>query len=111
MCILNRPTEVFLEGVGGFLVVAEQYRVHMTHQYLYYPCVDCGNMTSYRKIAVIQTHLITRGFMMGYNVGSVTVNNKAWRRLKMNMKTPKYTTLTLPIHSHNKMITKHRRLH
>jgi hypothetical protein len=25
----------------------------MTHQYLYYPCVDRGNMTSYRKIAVI----------------------------------------------------------
>ena len=62
----NRLDAAFREGVKSFLLVAERNRNRKG--FMCCPCVDCRNEKDYSSSRDIQSHLLRRGFMPGYNV-------------------------------------------
>ena len=70
MYLGNRVTDVYLDGVTEFLNVAEKLVVHTNDPWVPCPCCDCKNIKSFTNLTQIQTHLIKRGFMAGYECWS-----------------------------------------
>ena len=71
MCLIrNRATEVYLDGVAEFLTAAEENVVHTKDPWVLCPCCDCKNIKSFANVTQIQTHLIKRGFVAGYECWS-----------------------------------------
>ena len=62
----NRCDPAFREGVKSFLLVAEANRNR--EGFICCPCLDCRNEKDYSSSRDIQSHLLRRGFMPGYNV-------------------------------------------
>ena len=67
MYLGNRVTDVYLDGVAEFLNVVEKHVVDTNDPWVPCPCCDCKNIKSYINLTQIQTHLIKRGFMVGYD--------------------------------------------
>ena len=63
-------TNVYLDGVSEFLKAAQDNVVRTKDPWVPCPCSDCENCKSFTNITQIQTHLIKRGFMAGYECWS-----------------------------------------
>ena len=70
MYMENRVTTVYLQGVAGFLAAAKQNVINTKEPWVLCPCCDCKNTTSFKDLGQIQTHLIKRGFVPGYECWS-----------------------------------------
>ncbi len=62
----NRCDPAFREGVKSFMLVAEANRNRKG--FICCPCLECRNEKDYSSSRDIQSHLLRRGFMPGYNV-------------------------------------------
>lgn len=63
----NCTSDVYLDGVTEFLTAAEKKAVESHDRWVPCPCSDCENIKSFTNTTQIQTHLIRRGFMAGYD--------------------------------------------
>jgi hypothetical protein len=69
MCVGNRVSQRFIEGLEFFLETAAEYNKPENMydvRYICCPCVDCCNEEKTRDIEEIREHLLVRGFMSGY---------------------------------------------
>ena len=60
----------YLNGVAEFLKAAEKNVVDTEDPWVLCPCYDYKNIMSFNSTTQIQTHLIQRGFMDGYECWS-----------------------------------------
>jgi hypothetical protein len=70
MYLGNHATDVYLDGVAEFLKVVEKNVVDTKDLWAPFPCCDCKNIKSFTNLTQIQSHLIKRGFMAGYECWS-----------------------------------------
>ena len=62
----NRLRNEFKDGLLGFLETADQDRLRREGKWTCYPCLMSENCKNIKSTTEIQTHLIKRGFMLGY---------------------------------------------
>ena len=63
----DRHTSEYIKGLHIFLEVAE---ANKQNGFMCCPCTKCGNTKSYSDSKIIHTHLLYKGFMSHYNVGT-----------------------------------------
>src|SRR5664279_1784999 len=66
MYLGNRTSDVYLDGVAEFLKAAEESVVDTNDRWIPCPCCDCKNIKCFTNSTQIQTHLVKRGFVAGY---------------------------------------------
>jgi hypothetical protein len=69
MCVDNRVSQHFIEGLETFLETDAEYKKPENMSDVHYiccPCVDCYNEKRTQDIEEICKHLLIRGFMSGY---------------------------------------------
>ena len=67
---MNRVTDVYIDGVVEYLKAAEKNVVDTKDPWVLCPCCECKNIKSFTSTTQIQTHLIKRGFVEGYECWS-----------------------------------------
>ena len=62
----NRVSQEYINGVFAFKRAAEQDMLKKGMEFMYCPCIDCGNMKMFNNSAQIEGHLFRRGFKKDY---------------------------------------------
>ena len=63
---VNRVSQEYVNGVVAFRRAAEQDMLNKGIEFMYCPCIDCGNLKMFKNSGQIEAHLIRRGFKKGY---------------------------------------------
>lgn len=62
--------QAFLDELSKFIEAAEKDALSKTMKEILCPCLDCKNMKAWVKKEVVRSHLVRRGFVVGYTVWS-----------------------------------------
>lgn len=58
MYSVNRVSQEYINGVVAFRRAAEQDMLKKGINFMYCPCIDCGNLKMFNNAAQIEAHLI-----------------------------------------------------